>query len=83
MIEILGWASSLILLATLVTQVHKQWRDGTSEGLSQWLFIGQLAASLGFTVYSFVTGSVVFTVTNSLLVINACIGIVLYFYYKK
>jgi len=57
MIEILGWASSLILLATLVKQVYKQWNDGSSEGISKWLFIGQLAASVGFTVYSIVTES--------------------------
>jgi len=57
MIEILGWASSLILLATLVKQVYKLWNDGSSEGISKWLFIGQLAASVGFTVYSIVTES--------------------------
>ena len=47
MIEIIGWASSLILLATLVKQVYKQWSEGTGEGISQWLFLGQLAASIG------------------------------------
>ena len=38
MIEILGWASSLVLLLTLVKQVYKQWKDATSEGISKWLF---------------------------------------------
>ena len=83
MTEIIGWASSLILLATLIKQVHKQWRDGTSEGISKWLFVGQLAASTGFTVYSYLVGSWVFMVTNSLLTINNVIGIVLYFYFRK
>ena len=83
MTEIIGWASSLILLATLVKQVHKQWRDGTSEGISKWLFIGQLGASVGFTVYSYLVGSWVFMVTNSLLTINNVIGICLYFYFRK
>jgi len=83
MIEIVGWASSLILLATLVRQVHKQWKDGSSEGISTWLFIGQLAASIGFTVYSFALGNWVFMVTNGLLTINNIIGIILYFYYQK
>jgi hypothetical protein len=32
MTEIIGWASSLILLATLVKQVYKQWADGTAKG---------------------------------------------------
>lgn len=83
MIEIIGWASSLILLATLIKQVYKQWTDGTSEGISKWLFVGQLAASLGFTVYSYLVGSWVFMVTNFLLTVNNVVGIFLYFYFKK
>lgn len=83
MIEVLGWASSMILLATLVKQVYKQWKEGTSEGISKWLFLGQLAASIGFTVYSYLTGSWVFTVTNALLTVNNIIGIFLYFYFRK
>ena len=82
MTEIIGWTSSLILLATLVKQVYKQWRDGTSEGISKWLFIGQLGASVGFTIYSYLVGSWVFMVTNSLLTINNLIGISLYFYFR-
>lgn len=83
MIEIVGWASSLILLATLVRQVHKQWKDGTSEGISTFLFIGQLLASVGFTVYSYLVGSWVFMVTNGLLTINNIVGICLYFHLRK
>ena len=83
MIEIIGWTSSLILLATLVKQVHKQWRDGSSEGISKWLFIGQLAASIGFVVYSYLVGSWVFMVTNSLLTINNIVGIGLYYHFKE
>jgi uncharacterized protein with PQ loop repeat len=83
MIEIIGWASSLILLATLVKQVYKQWSEGTGEGISQWLFLGQLAASIGFTIYSYLVGSWVFMVTNFLLTLNNIIGIFLSFYFKK
>ena len=82
MIEIIGWASSLILLATLIKQVYKQWKDATSEGISKWLFIGQLAASVGFTVYSYMVGSWVFMVTNGLLTLNNILGICFYFYFK-
>ena len=82
MIEIVGWASSLILLATLIKQVYKQWKDGTSEGISKWLFVGQLAASVGFTVYSVITESWVFAFTNAALTINNIIGIWLYFRFK-
>lgn len=83
MIEIIGWASSLILLTTLVKQVYKQWQEGTSDGISKWLFIGQLAASTGFTVYSYLVGSWVFMFTNGLLTINNVIGIYLYYRFKK
>ena len=83
MVEIIGWASSFILLATLVKQVHKQWRDGTSDGISKFLFIGQLAASTGFTIYSYLVGSWVFMVTNGLLTANNMIGICFYFYFRK
>ena len=83
MTEVLGWTSSIILLATLVKQVHKQWRDGTSEGISKFLFIGQLAASIGFTIYSYSVGNWVFVVTNGLLTINNVIGIALYFHFRS
>lgn len=83
MTEIIGWASSIILLLTLIKQVHKQWSDGTSEGISSWLFIGQLLASIGFTIYSYSVGNWVFTITNGLLTINNIIGICLYFYFLK
>lgn len=83
MTEIIGWASSLILLLTLIRQVYKQWRDGETEGVSRWLFVGQLFASTGFTVYSYLVGNWVFTVTNGLLTVNNVIGICLYFYFLR
>ena len=83
MIEVLGWICSFVLLLTLVKQVHKQWKDENSEGLSKWLFIGQLAASVGFVIYSYSVGNWVFAVTNGLLTINNIIGIYLYFRYLK
>jgi MtN3 and saliva related transmembrane protein len=83
MTEVIGWASSLILLATLVKQVYKQWKEGTGEGISKWLFVGQLAASIGFTVYSYLVESWVFMVTNGLLTVNNVVGITLYFYFRR
>ena len=82
-IELIGWASSVLLLMTLVKQVYKQWKEGTSEGISKWLFTGQLAASIGFTVYSVLTGSWVFAFTNGALTINNIVGIWLYFHFRK
>lgn len=83
MTEIIGWASSGILLITLIRQVYKQWKDGETEGVSSLLFIGQLLASIGFTVYSYLVSNWVFTITNSLLTINNLIGICLYFYFSR
>jgi uncharacterized protein with PQ loop repeat len=72
--EMVGWASSVILVLTIGKQVYKQWHDDSSEGVSKWLFIGQMAASLGFTVYSWLVGNMVFVVTNALMLLNALIG---------
>jgi MtN3 and saliva related transmembrane protein len=73
-VEAIGWLSSAILLLTLGRQVWKQWQQGTSEGVSQWLFLGQITASLGFTIYSWLVRNWVFVVTNLLLLLNALIG---------
>jgi hypothetical protein len=39
MAEVIGWFSSVVLLMTIGKQVHKQWREGASQGVSKWLFI--------------------------------------------
>lgn len=83
MTEIIGWASSFILLLTLIRQVYKQWKEGKTEGVSSLLFIGQLGASVGFTIYSYLVGNWVFTVTNGILTVNNLIGIGLYFHFKR
>lgn len=75
MTEALGWLSSVVLVFTISTQVWKQWKTGTSKGVSRWLFIGQMAASLGFTVYSWRVGNGVFVVTNGLMLIFAVLGL--------
>lgn len=76
-IELIGWLSSAILLATLARQVVKQWREGTSEGVSRWLFVGQVAASLGFTTYSLLVRNWVFVVTNALILVDAIAGLLI------
>lgn len=74
MIEIIGWASSLILVVTIARQVYKQWHDRTSAGVSTWLFVGQLAASVGFTIYSLLVRNWVFAVTNGIMILNGLLG---------
>jgi hypothetical protein len=49
MSELVGWGSSAILLITIIAQVRKQWMVESNEGVSKWLFVGQIAASVGFT----------------------------------
>lgn len=83
MSEILGWVSSFILLLTVGKQVYKQWKDGTSEGVSKWLFLGQIAASIGFLIYSVLITNWVFIVTNSLMVLNSLIGVGILLYHRK
>src|SRR3954471_18307014 len=76
-VQIVGWASSLILVLTIGKQVWKQWQDGSSEGVSKWLFLGQTAASLGFVIYSVLTHDRVFIVTNALMLANGVAGYVI------
>ena len=83
MTEVLGWASSVVLLLTIGKQIHKQWRDSSSEGVSKWLFIGQLTASAGFTVYSLLVGNWVFVVTNLLMALSAVTGLLIVMYHRR
>lgn len=73
-VDVIGWVSSIILVLTLSKQVRKQWQTRDSGGVSTWLFVGQLAASIGFSTYSFLLENWVFLTTNLLLVINALLG---------
>ena len=72
--EIIGWISSFVLVLTIAEQVWKQWKTDTSQGVSRWLFIGQMLASAGFTVYSWLVHNWVFVVTNALMLCNAILG---------
>lgn len=83
MIDALGWVSSLVLLATIVQQIHKQWQERSGQGISRWLFVGQTLASLGFTVYSALLQNWVFTFTNAALLLSAIVGWVLTAHFKS
>ena len=74
MTEAIGWLSSAILLVTISKQVYKQWHDGTSKGVSRWLFVGQIFASTGFTIYSWMVHNWVFVITNALMSVSAVVG---------
>lgn len=73
-VDWLGWGASAVLLATLGRQVWVQWRERSTVGVSSWLFVGQLAASTGFVIYSWLVGNWVFVTTNSAILITALVG---------
>ena len=81
--ELIGWCSSFILVLTICKQVYKQWQEGTSEGVSKWLFIGQMSASLGFTIYSWLVNNWVFVVTNSVMLLSGLVGLGIVLYHRK
>ena len=76
--DLIGWASSGILLLTLARQVYTQWRERSTQGVSHWLFIGQLAASTGFLIYSYLVDNWVFVFTNAALLVTAVVGQIIY-----
>ena len=81
--DVIGWLSSGLLVLTVGHQVLKQWRAGSSEGVSRWLFIGQLAASTGFIVYSLLVHSIVFVATNGLMLLNGLAGYGVVLYHRR
>jgi MtN3 and saliva related transmembrane protein len=81
--EAIGWASSAILLATLVTQMLKQWRARSARGVSRWLFVGQATSSLGFLIYSALVDNRVFVVTNAVLLVSALVGTGMTLYFAR
>lgn len=72
--DIVGWIASAILIATLTRQIYTQWKDPDPSGVSTWLFVGQITASIGFIVYSWLLKNWVFIVTNSIILLTAVIG---------
>lgn len=76
--DMIGWICALILVATISRQVYTEWRTGSIEGLSKWLFVGQLCASLGFTVYSYLVENWVFVFANFFIFLTAVVGQCIY-----
>jgi MtN3 and saliva related transmembrane protein len=73
-IDLIGWFSAAILLFTIARQVYTQWRDGSCQGVSRWLFVGQIAASGGFVAYSWLLQNWVFVATNAAMLVTAIVG---------
>jgi MtN3 and saliva related transmembrane protein len=81
--DMVGWLSALILILTISRQVYTQWRTKSIEGVSRWLFIGQVAASTGFVIYSFLVENWVFVVANSCILLTALAGQFIYMRNKR
>lgn len=81
--EIVGWVAALILILTIGRQVYTEWRERSTRGLSKWLFAGQLVASAGFIVYSWLENNWVFVVTNAVMLVTAALGQWIYFRNKR
>ncbi|AEL07164.1 MULTISPECIES: hypothetical protein [Xanthomonas] len=76
-VDLVGWLASAVLIATLIRQIYKQWRSDQIQGVSRWLFIGQITASLLFILYSALVGNAVFIVSNALILATGITGYVL------
>jgi MtN3 and saliva related transmembrane protein len=81
-VDLVGWISSAILLVTIMRQVYTQWKTKSTAGVSQWLFIGQLTASVGYVIYSYLLRNWVFLTSNSALLLTAIIGQCLFLHNK-
>jgi MtN3 and saliva related transmembrane protein len=64
-------------------QVYTQWRTHTDAGVSHWLFIGQVTASIGFTLYSVLVKNWVFIVSNVAILGTAVVGQCIYVHNKS
>jgi MtN3 and saliva related transmembrane protein len=73
-IDLIGWSSSVVLLATIGRQVYTQWKTRTAAGVSKWLFVGQVTASTGYTIYSLLLHNWVFMTSNVALLGTALVG---------
>ncbi|MDB5761278.1 MAG: hypothetical protein JWQ21_273 [Herminiimonas sp.] len=83
MTDVVGWISAAILVLTISRQVYTQWRTKSSEGVSHWLFIGQVAASTGFVIYSALVENWVFVVANAFILMTAVAGQCIYMRNKR
>ena len=81
--QLIGWTASAILLATISTQIYRQWKSGSSKGVSRWLFIGQMAASAGFTIYSILVKDLIFILTNALMLVSSVLGLLIVFHHRR
>jgi uncharacterized protein with PQ loop repeat len=81
--EPLGWLASVVLLSTISRQIWRQARAPTVEGVSKWLFIGQVAASLLYLAYSILVHNPVFIASNAALLLAGLTGQIIFWRRKR
>lgn len=77
-----GWTASAVVLVTTVGQIVKQWRDGTSKGVSPWLFVGELVSALLFLWYAVAIHNAVYIATNALMIAASIAGLAIVAYHR-
>jgi MtN3 and saliva related transmembrane protein len=82
-VDVVGWASTAVLLATIGRQVYSQWKSQATAGVSRWLFVGQISASTGFTIYSYLLHNWVFLFSNTAMIVTAIVGEFIYISNRK
>lgn len=82
-VDVIGWVSTGVLLATIGRQVYATWRSKVTAGVSRWLFVGQIGASTGFTVYSALLHNWVFLFSNAAMLLTAIVGELIYISNRK
>jgi MtN3 and saliva related transmembrane protein len=82
-VDLIGWVSAAILVMTISRQVYTQWRTRSVDGVSKWLFIGQLTASAGFIAYSAMVDNWVFVFANFFIFLTAVAGQCVYLRNKR
>lgn len=82
-VSAIGVASSCILVLTIGKQVFKQYKEGKSEGVSKWLFLGQMTASGGFLLYSWLKRDWVFIATNGVMLLNGLAGYLIVLHHRR
>ncbi|WP_018749071.1 SemiSWEET family transporter [Chitiniphilus shinanonensis] len=82
-VQWIGIVSALVLLITLLRQIRVQWTSRDVEGVSGWLFAGQMCASAGFLCYSWLIGDTVFIFINVMGLTTALLGQGIYWYKRR
>ena len=72
--NVIGWAAVALLFATMAGQAWKQWKDNVKRGIGKLFFVGQIAASTLFLLYSTMIGDRVFVVGNAMVLAAAIAG---------